>query len=82
MRRVLAVTLLLGATVAGAQAPTDPAKPSPGDACLLELPKWQNYVATLKTSRDQLEQDVATLRTELQRATAALDAAKKSAPKP
>jgi Skp family chaperone for outer membrane proteins len=85
MRRPLGLLLCLLATGAAAQSPpaaptaAKVSEPSPGDKCLADLPQWQTYAANLKLTRDQLEQDVATLRTQLAAAQAALA---KATPKP
>lgn len=75
-RLLLIVTLLSVATLAGAQGPPAPpaksTEPSPGDKCLADLPIWQAYASNLKASRDTLEQDLATVRTQLAAAQAKL----------
>jgi Skp family chaperone for outer membrane proteins len=54
-------------------APAASVEPAPGDKCLLDLPQWQQYANTLKASRDDLEQQLATLRAEVARLKAAAD---------
>jgi hypothetical protein len=77
---ILGVVLFGGVAVAQEAPKASPVKePSPGEKCLADLPQWQTYATNLKLSRDQLEQDVATLRVQLAAAQAALA---KATPKP
>ena len=90
MRRVVLIAvLILTATLAGAQAPKAPAAPSPGDKCLGDLPQWQTYAGSLKSSRDATEQDAAAWKTRAEALQVQLAASQKrvaelekTAPKP
>jgi protein involved in polysaccharide export with SLBB domain len=75
MTRLLTITGLMFLFLATAIS-AQPVKLSPGDQCLVDLPQWQNYAGTLKTSRDAVEQDAASwkaqaaaLRAEVERLT-------------
>jgi len=75
------VTLAVTASAQQAPAPAPSAAPAPapsaGDKCLSDLPQWQQFATMLKSSRDDLETQLATIKAENASLKAQLEAAKK-----